>query len=215
MKYYVYISDAKVDMLFPQVPHEIKNKVATEFGIDLKVFKASRKSESESDENRISRLEAVVAFIREFGNIGSVDKPDQFFEDTISMELSIFPLLETSMVYWAGRTEQTLLGLAGSAGYVLGGTAGGKGYASLGYGIAGILEKEIEEKQSFRSEEFNLGESKGQLIDYVGIWAEMGLGDFENYEFMAKRLTEGERRGENGKATRVLVGSPLYVAKAD
>ena len=38
MKYYIYISDTKVDMLFPQVPHDIKRKVATQFGIDIKLF---------------------------------------------------------------------------------------------------------------------------------------------------------------------------------
>src|SRR5260370_38180925 len=30
-KYYIYISDAKIDMLLPQVPHDLKKKVATEF----------------------------------------------------------------------------------------------------------------------------------------------------------------------------------------
>ncbi len=30
-KYYIYISDAKMDMLLPQVPHGLKKKVATEF----------------------------------------------------------------------------------------------------------------------------------------------------------------------------------------
>ena len=38
MKYYIYISDAKVNMLLAQIPHNIKKKVATEFKIDLKVI---------------------------------------------------------------------------------------------------------------------------------------------------------------------------------
>jgi hypothetical protein len=29
MKYYIYISDAKVDMLVPQLPHDIKKKVVS------------------------------------------------------------------------------------------------------------------------------------------------------------------------------------------
>jgi hypothetical protein len=43
MKYYVYISDAKIDMLLPQVPHEVKKKMASEFGFDFKLLKGSKR----------------------------------------------------------------------------------------------------------------------------------------------------------------------------
>jgi hypothetical protein len=47
MKFYLYISDAKIDMLLPQIAHEAKKKIATEFGFDLKIFKpASRLNSS-------------------------------------------------------------------------------------------------------------------------------------------------------------------------
>ncbi len=92
MKYYIYISDTKVDMLFPQVPHDIKKTVATKFGLDIKLFSASRKTETESEENRITRLEAVLEFIREYGNLGSTDDPDDYFEDVLPMR---FQLLKT------------------------------------------------------------------------------------------------------------------------
>ena len=72
MKYYLYISDAKIDMLFPQVPHQIKKKTASEFKLDLKLFSASRKSETETEVSNIARLEAVVEFIRGFGNLGTL-----------------------------------------------------------------------------------------------------------------------------------------------
>ncbi len=85
MKYYTYISDAKVDMLFPQVPHEIKKKVATEFGFDLKFLSAKRKAESESEENRITRLEVVAEYLRKSGKVGSVDEPDDYIADTLLM----------------------------------------------------------------------------------------------------------------------------------
>ena len=50
MKYYIYISDAKVDMLLPQVPHDVQKKVSTDFGFDMKILKATRKTEAESDD---------------------------------------------------------------------------------------------------------------------------------------------------------------------
>jgi len=46
MKFYLYVSDAKVDMLFSQVPHELKKKVATEWKIDLKLLDLLRREAS-------------------------------------------------------------------------------------------------------------------------------------------------------------------------
>jgi hypothetical protein len=43
MKYYLYISDAKVDMLLPQVTHKAEKKTSTELGFDLKVLSAKYK----------------------------------------------------------------------------------------------------------------------------------------------------------------------------
>lgn len=109
MKYYVYISDAKVDMLFPQVPHEIKKKVALEFKMDLKLLSESRKTETESDDNRIARLETVVDFIREFGNVGTVDEPNEYIEGILPMRWGPYMNnngIDSPVVYFGGETEK-------------------------------------------------------------------------------------------------------------
>jgi len=120
MKYYIYISDAKVDMLFPQVPHDIKKKVATEWKMDLKVLSASRKTETETDDNRIARLETVVDFIRQYGNVGSVDEPDQYIEDTLTMRWGPYGSSQNPPVFFSGQTEGTLFGLGGSMQHLIG-----------------------------------------------------------------------------------------------
>jgi len=118
MKYYLYISDAKVDMLLPQIPHELKKKVATEFGFDLKILTAKRKVETEYGDDRIARLETVVEFIRRYGNLGSVDEPNEYIEGTLPMRFSI---ASENVAYFSGRTEKTLLGLGGSSKHLIGG----------------------------------------------------------------------------------------------
>jgi hypothetical protein len=72
-------------MLLSQVPSDEKKKIATEFKIDLKGLGVSRKTERESESNRYTRLEAVVAFIREYGNLGTVDEPNEYIEDELPM----------------------------------------------------------------------------------------------------------------------------------
>ena len=125
MKYDVYISDAKVNMLFPQVPHDIKRKVSTKFGFDFKVVSASRQTEAETDENRISRLETVVEFIREFGNLGTVEQPDEYIEGDLVLHTAVFPDRNPKYVYFGGSRERSepgpsQIGLWGSLRHVVG-----------------------------------------------------------------------------------------------
>ncbi len=60
MEYYLYISESKVNMLFPQIPQATKGKLGAEVGGNVGVLKATVKSEKESQpkENLISRLQA-------------------------------------------------------------------------------------------------------------------------------------------------------------
>jgi hypothetical protein len=122
MKYYIYISDAKVDMLFPQVPHDIKKKVALEFKMDLKLLSASRRTETESENNRIAGLETVADFIREYGNIGTVDKHNEYIGGFLQMRWDPFRygVEEMSVIYFGGETEWTFVGLGCSIHHVTG-----------------------------------------------------------------------------------------------
>ena len=91
MKYYLYVSDAKVDMLIAQIPHDTRQRIANEFKIDLKIVSASRKTDRTAGDNRFARLETVVGYIREYGNVGSVDEPDEYIEGSLRMQRALSP----------------------------------------------------------------------------------------------------------------------------
>jgi hypothetical protein len=227
MKYYIYISDAKVDMLFPQVPHEIKKKVATEWKMDLKLLSASRRVETEREDNRIARLETVVDFIREYGNIGTVDNPDQYIEDTLPMRWGMLTTTpENSIAFFAADTDKTTVGLGGSAQHLLGPSGGGEiGYNSLTPALMDCLYKELGwgadhfrdlGGTSDRTDEIFLRAVHASATDMVG--------PKQNLEFIAKRLLYGTVEGVEidplkiSVATMdrlVLLATPLYVALAD
>ena len=77
IEYYLYISESKVNMLFPQIPQETKGKLGAEVEASLGVLKAKVKSEKESQpkENLIAQLQAVVDYLKRSEQPGSVDKP--------------------------------------------------------------------------------------------------------------------------------------------
>jgi len=109
MKYYLYISDAKVDMLLPQVPHKARKKTSAELGFDLKILNAKYKTEAETDSDRITRLEAVVDFIHEYGNIGTLDEPDDFIEDVATVGVARAGQSTTKVAYFRRQNRTDCL----------------------------------------------------------------------------------------------------------
>jgi hypothetical protein len=211
MKYYVYISDAKVDMLLPQISETHKKKVATEYGIDLKVFSAKRKVEQEENENRIARLEAVVSFIREFGNLGTVQKPDEYLEDSMPMYFRLLGRDADAIdaVFFFGKELDSYVGMGGSARHLIGSSGARESWlaSSLTPILLRVLRESLEpnDKATIESdwnlwlatECFEESEKRGLPL--------------ENYRFMAKRLAVADYT----TGQKVILSTPLYVAKDD
>lgn len=223
MKFYLYISDAKVDMLLPQVPHELKKKVAFEFKLDLKLISASRRSETEGTDDRIARLEAVVSFIRETCDVGSVETPREYVEDTLPMKWGPYGWRNDSpVVYFGAATETTVVGLGGSMKHVMGSTgpasADSQSFTPI---LLSFLERQFEsELEKHRTES---GGAEGTKLDKDE--AEMSLGAValasiymrgpkQNLNFLAKRLLFG-RSEPHAQGRSVLLATPLYVALAE
>lgn len=225
MKYYVYISDAKVDMLLPQVPHDIKKKVAVEFKTDIKIFSAARKTETESEDNRIARLESVVEFLETYGKVGSVERPDDYIQDTLPMRWGPYARTDKDeIVYFGGEAGTTAIGLGGSMRHVIGSVGSdsptvGSFTPFLMRTLVGVLEggePEIHASLKNRPDTHSLPFSAVTLAN------ENMMGPPERMEFLAKRLLDSDRDlavDERESAIRgfkrVLLGTPLYVALAD
>jgi hypothetical protein len=190
VKYYIYISDAKVDMLFLQVPHDIKKKVATEWKMDLKLLSASRRVETEGEDNRIARLETVVEFIRETGNLGTLDEPDEYIEDTAQVRWGTYGAAQSPIVYFCGKTERTQFALGGSVHHVIG-NCRNEVFSSASatpalYEFLGNYLGVNDDRFEFNRQQRKFGEY--EPLQAVEIAAERLYGPMQGIEFMAKRL---------------------------
>ena len=215
MKYYVYISDAKVDMLLAQIPHDAKQRFATEFKFDLKLLSASRKTETEAEDNRYTRLDAVVTFIREYGNLGTVDEPNEYVEGSLDMRWGPYGEDDEkgSLIYFGGVTERTIVGLGGSMKHVIGNSGQTNAHS---HSFTPMLVRSLERDLNF-DERRQQAPRQDDEIDGTGIRALQAVelatteieGPTQPLEFMAKRLLYG--RGYS-KKRKVFLGTPLYVA---
>jgi hypothetical protein len=224
MKYYIYISDAKIDMLLQQISHDAKRKIATEFKIDLKILSASRKAETETDDSQITRLEAVCNFIREYGNVGSVDEPDEYIEDTLPMSWGIVGH-DPCYAYFSGITDKTIIGLGGSARHVLGHSSSEAEslYLTLmshAYSLHDALKKGVGDDNEVPIYEGDLTKTPPLIGVYFAAEGMMRQ-PVQRLEFIAKRLTESRvdkkcaRYLEMTEGKNLILATPLYVALAE
>ena len=95
MKFYVYVSDTKVDMLYAQISPRARNSIATQLKIDLKLLSATF-SEEPREATRFSKLQLVTEFIDKHEKVGTVDEPDHYFKGI--MYLRWGPSEDTPMV---------------------------------------------------------------------------------------------------------------------
>jgi len=196
-KYYVYLSESKVNMLFAQT---------------------ERRTDTRLDS--IGRLNVVLADLGRAGLIGTVDKPNPYFAGAMPMRWG--PMAFTSwdrlplspLVYFGGATESTVVGLGGSAKHVIGeaGSAMPGVHSLLPHFIA-QLQKELGESVPIR-----VTEHQDQSLVAVYTATMYGKGASQELEFVAKRLAYGPypepwAYAEDLRNQRnILVGTPLYVA---
>ncbi len=125
LKYYIYVSTAKLDMLYGQVASSGKQTTSLDWSIDLKAFKANRKSEREDEPDRDDKLKAVIEALEYSQLVGTVDEPKDYVMGTLPMRWGIYrdsgrPTDEPPLVYFGGRTEETVFGFGGSTRHIEG-----------------------------------------------------------------------------------------------
>jgi hypothetical protein len=90
MRYYEYLSMAKVDMLFPQIDRS-SNVVGREVGVDLKVVKVSRKTDGKDPRSEFEKLAEVEDWIYAHEPVGTVDEPEAWIYGRMRLGMTVVP----------------------------------------------------------------------------------------------------------------------------
>jgi hypothetical protein len=154
LQYYVYISDAKIDMLLPQIPGPRRRRITREIGVNWKILSAKQTAEYDTEQHRVHRLRAVESYIRTNETVGSVSAPNSWFAGKLPMWWGPINFMSHrsvghDLVWFTGLESAegehpTVLGLGGSTAHLLtrqsnpsDQLAGGD---SMLYGITATLE---------------------------------------------------------------------------
>lgn len=123
-KLYLYVSDEKLNRLYPEIPLSLKEKFAGELSLSLNlgVVGGSLKSVVQPHEDRISRLKILIKYLEESGYVAEIDTAttSSFFKGTLLMKWGrVRSSKEGELVFFTGSTERTLVGLAGQSKHTL------------------------------------------------------------------------------------------------
>jgi len=77
LRYYLYISDTKIDMLFDQIDQSILKRISAEVKVDLKVASLTLREANSPVPTRDAKLRIVERFIELHHNVGTVGEPGQ------------------------------------------------------------------------------------------------------------------------------------------
>lgn len=230
LKYYRYISDTKVNMLYPQIRKGIRDHLkSVGFDVNLRVVSISTKlKEAEEWESKLSKLHAIINYLVENDEVGTVDSPKEYFKGTVQMRQGPYggPWYR-GLVYFGGYTDQTVIGLGGSLNHVIGdqGTAQTHSQSNTPY-LLKTLTRELQlppspysQSTDYEEEEENDVFLENNFIA-VCIATKQMKGPKENFEFIAKRLLYNPNFPQDlghfcCDKRKVLLGSPIYVSLSD
>jgi len=121
LKYYVYISEAKVSMLYPQIPPAFLSAAEAELKVNLGVVSGGLKSQSpEHSKELASQVGTLAAYLRKHEKIGTLDEPQAWFQATADLHWGVVTEYVSNIAFFGGRVGDRTLALLGSSESIVG-----------------------------------------------------------------------------------------------
>ncbi|MGW4527072.1 DUF7019 family protein [Amycolatopsis sp. NPDC004378] len=204
LRYLVYLSDSKIEMLLDQMPTTLRKEVASELKIDLKLLsvKLSRPATLASSATRLSKLAVVERHLEATAPVGDLGSTNGYFRARVDLDWAV---LDEGVVLFAGRSGDRLVFLGGSTANLVGGSHLAQGLGSHAFIIQqklaalamGVGHETTASIGSFASEVFEQVHKVPQRA-----------------EFLARSMTAGTVEQPSVYRSYV-VGSPLFVELID
>src|ERR1700683_2245150 len=87
LRYYLYISDTKLEMLFEQIDQSVRKRISAEFKIDLKIASLTLRRADNPGPTRVAKLRIVERFIDAHHDVGTIEEPGrEYFRGQMNMQ---------------------------------------------------------------------------------------------------------------------------------
>ncbi|MDI5978239.1 DUF7019 family protein [Amycolatopsis magusensis] len=129
LRYYLYVSDAKLEMLFEQIDPALRRRISAEAKIDLKLASLALRRADHPHAARMAKLQLVERYIDKHHHVGTIQEPGrEYFRGSLPVqwgwlnhEDDPYGSNDTrDTVFFRGRDSSHMVVLAGSRQHVLG-----------------------------------------------------------------------------------------------
>jgi hypothetical protein len=87
LRYYVYISDYKLDMLYEQISPALRRRISGEFNVDLKLVGLTLRGSEQPEATKMAKLRTVEHYIDKHHHVGDISNPGrEFFRGSMDMQ---------------------------------------------------------------------------------------------------------------------------------
>ncbi|MEU5959064.1 SAVMC3_10250 family protein [Streptomyces sp. NPDC047525] len=219
MRYYIYVSTAKVDMLYGQIPPKLLRRLAVEAKVDLKVVSVAVQS-SRTDTSAYDRLDLVETYLEREFDVSWMSEPTAWFRGDLALRIAGYGDANGPTLMM-GADGDTLVALIGSAHHLIGyqvapdmPKVGFSGLPSM-FGLLRDFPPEWEPQMNVRWRGRGFGTDSYSLMREVAQCAEALTVPPVHCEFLARQLMRGTVMREDGRELAVVIGTPMYVAMSD
>lgn len=213
MRYYIYISDSKLEMLYEQIPQRKRETIATELNINLGIVQANFSSERVEN----ARHQKILMLEKFLGKrIGTLNDTRPYVADIVTAAWGGFSVDYPGAVYFGGTSNGLHFGLMGSMSNCIGGpNAEPTGYSLSSYVIEMFARRKLlPSKFSSRCHhDMSAGELYDEACRGVIMANQCSIDPQERIRFLARTVIK--RNASNEDEYSVYLGSPVYVAAFD
>ncbi|MFE6743889.1 DUF7019 family protein [Streptomyces tubercidicus] len=213
MRYYIYVSRAKIDMLFDQIPRKLLPRLVTEARADLKVVSLSVQ-QPRVEPTLYDRLNVVEAHLDREYDIGWMTESGFWFRGESGMRIAVAGDAGSPMLM-TGMDDDVVVALIGSSHHLVGREAPSSELGRVGHSWLPSLHSLLEEARTDpESVGRHAGDDLGTLDDVLEFSSRV-TGPATWCEFLARQLMRSTVIAPDGRLRDVVIGTPLYVAMSD
>jgi hypothetical protein len=199
LRYFVYLSDKKLQMFFDQIDHKVRVALAAELKVDLKVLSLTLSSpditRSQQEQNLLSKLAVVEGYISRYQGVGDLSAKRGYL--AADLEMDWLPCDDNETVLFCGRSGSLLVVLGGSVTNLWGRPASSAQVGSHPYTIQAAVRRGVGSPE--------LG---ADLDAVAGEVCRMP----QPVRFLARVISRGPKPGDDGE---YLLATPLFVEATD
>jgi hypothetical protein len=238
VRYYLYISEAKLDILTPQLPWRYRRSLrpasrSWSLGARLPLVHASVSNAHEEAPALHKQLDSVERYLDQHGLLGGVDDGATWIRGELDMQWAAYgpkavrgawARPEDAVVFWRAEPERVIL-IGGSARHLVGPKVPASLHRSYGSSLPGLRRVLAETGLTVRSrlpgaqrkDAFDVTSLRWLAFDILDFVDEYRGAPIQRVQFLARRHTHDFDFVSPMLSTsqKITLATPLYVAASD